>query len=162
MSEAGSRRDPASDQPAAADQGREGGSAAPQYIGLHRVEVQGDTIHIVFLGPYKPEEARQVLTLADGLYRRYGGVYLLADVRRNGPPGPETRRMIATWPYLGSYVAALYGASTAVRVMTTLMLSAQRLIRSPQPIITELFEREDQARAWLAEQRQKQTRSRAG
>lgn len=155
MSDAGARSGPAPSATQPTPKEPRPALEVPSRIGPHELSLTGSILHIRFAGPYLPDEARQVLSLADQLYRIYGGAYLLADVSRNPPPPPETRRTIAKWPYLGAYVAALYGATAAVRVITTLMISAQRLLRANQPIITELFNTEAEARAWLAEQRQR-------
>ena len=155
MSDAGARSGPAPSATQPAPKEPRPAIDVPSHIGPHEVSLHGSLLHIRFASAYLPDEARQVLSLADQLYRTYGGAYLLADVSRNPPPPPETRRVIAKWPYLGSYVAALYGATAPVRVMTTLMISAQRLLRVHQPIITDLFDREEDARAWLEEQRRR-------
>lgn len=128
-------------------------AAAPSFVGPHEVRLEGDLLCVRFVGPYLPDEARQILTLGDQLYRQHGGCYMLADARLGHAPGPETRRVIAMWPYLGTYVAAVHGAGTGLRALTTLMVGAQRLLRVRQPIRTELFEGEAEARAWLLEQR---------
>lgn len=155
MSDAGARSGPAPSATQPAPDEPRPALKVPSHIGPHAVSQHGSLLHVRFAGPYLPEQAQQILSLADQLYRAYGGAYLLADVSRNPPPPPETRRVIARWPYLGRYVAALYGANAAIRVMTTLMLSAQRLLRVHQPIISELFDREEDARAWLEEQRRR-------
>ena len=153
MSDAGSRSRPVAEGPREQVSRPQPEPTIPSQIGPHQVHVQDDLLFIRFIGPYLPEEARQVLALADQMYRTYGGCYMLADVRQGGPPGPETRRVIGTWPYLGTYVAALFGVNSAIRVLTTLLVGAQRLLGTRQPIRTELFDHEDEARAWLLEQR---------
>lgn len=107
-------------------------------IGSHEVEIEGDVMHVRFRGPYRPDDAREILTLSDQIFREHGTMFSLADLAYAQQPGPETRRVLATWPYLGEYVGIMYGASVAHRAVIRLVASAHRLLRparTPTPLI---------------------------
>lgn len=99
-------------------------------IGPHQIEVQGDLLRARQCGPYLPAEAREFLELSDQIYRQHGSLYTLTDVTQAQTPGPETRRILATWPYLGDYVSVMYGVklSLAHRAIMQLADSAYRLL----------------------------------
>lgn len=130
-----------------------GGPERPIQVGGHAAWLEGDILGVRFVGPYLPEEARQILSLADQIYREHGRVFLLADVSQSVPPGPETRRIIGTWSYLGRYAAVAFGANLAIRTIFRLVVSAQSALGYRSPILTHIAASEAEARTWIAEQR---------
>jgi hypothetical protein len=105
-------------------------------IGPHEVIIEGDLLVLRFVGPYLPDEAKQILTLTDQVFRKQGSVYYVANVTRGDMLGPQTRRVLATWQYLGQYTAVMVGTSLAQRAVLALVSSAQRLLSSkPSPFI---------------------------
>ncbi|MBL9008752.1 MAG: hypothetical protein JNJ46_31120 [Myxococcales bacterium] len=122
-------------------------------IGPHQVQVDGEAIFVSFSGPYLPDEARQLLTLADGLYRKYGAVVLVADVSQLGSMGAETRRVVGTWPFLGIYQTIVYNATKPLRILLDLMSAARRLLGLKNPVQLQLVATHREAVSWLAEQR---------
>jgi hypothetical protein len=99
-------------------------------IGPHEVDVEGDVMHVHMRGPYLPDEARQFLRLSDQIFREHGTMYSLANMAGAPTPSPETRRVLATWEFLGDYVSVMYGVGTVQRAILSLILSAQRLLGS--------------------------------
>lgn len=128
----------------------------PSQINRHEVRLEGDILRVRFVGPYLPDEASRILTLADEIFRRHGRVFLLADVAASGPPGPETRRVIGTWNFLGRYAAVAFGASLAVRTVFHLVVGAQRALGHTSPMLTHISTAEPEARAWIDAQRRQQ------
>jgi hypothetical protein len=122
-------------------------------IGLHEVEIEGDIMHVRLGGPYLPEEARQFMTLSDQIFREHGSIYSLADLASAQPPGPETRRVLATWPYLGEYVSVMYGANLVQRAILQLLSSAKRLLSSTPTPLVQLCATESEARQFIADHR---------
>lgn len=125
----------------------------PQQLGHHPMQIEGDVVFVRFQGPYAPAEARQLLLLADEIYRRHGLMFLLADITSAVPPSAETRRIIAECKPVGRYQAALFGGSIALVAATRLMMTAQRLLGRGLTIEFHLLQTEAEARAWIAEQR---------
>lgn len=99
-------------------------------IGRHLVGFEEELLVVRLVGPYLPEAATQLLQLVDQQFREHGRVFLVVDVSESDLPGPETRRVIASWPYLGRYVAVMFGLGTLSRAATQLILSAQRVLGS--------------------------------
>ncbi|HNN90885.1 MAG TPA: hypothetical protein PKI03_01400 [Pseudomonadota bacterium] len=99
-------------------------------IGPHQIEIQGDLMRVRPCGPYLPAEAREFLELSDSIYRQHGSLYTLSDMTQAETPGPETRRILATWPYLGDYVSIMYGTKLNLvqRAMLQLVESAYRIL----------------------------------
>ena len=99
-------------------------------IGRHLVCFEEELLVVRLVGPYLPEAATQLLQLVDQQFREHGRVFLVVDVSESDLPGPETRRVVASWPYLGRYVAVMFGLGTLSRAATQLILSAQRVLGS--------------------------------
>ncbi len=132
-------------------------SQFPQQIGSHAVSVDEDVMVVRYQGEYLAEDARQILTLADQIYSAHGRVFLLADVTHTNMAGPETRRIVATWNYLGNYHSVVFGASLAIRTIIQLMMAAQRTLGSGPPFVATVKATEAEARAWVEEERRKLT-----
>ncbi len=132
--------------------------ARPQ-VGPHDVEIEHNVMHIRFRGPYVVDEARQFLQLCDELFRTHGAVYILTDVKNTAPPGPETRRILATWPYLGEYVSAIYGVGAVQRAVMLLTASVHRLlgVTTTAPLY-RMFATEAEARQFIDQHRSRQSK----
>ena len=121
-------------------------------IGRHLTRVEGDTLCIKVIGLYSPDEARQVMTIADTHFEQYGTSYLLSDMTESSPPPLETRRLIASWPLRGRYGASGYGMSRPIRVLMQPMVASRRLL-GRQQVDVYVAESEADARRWIAEHR---------
>ena len=120
------------------------------HIGPNQVQIDGCILHVRLIGPYLAEHARDVLTLADRIYREQGMVFMLLNLAESIPPGPETRKVLATWPVAGRYAVLTYGAGILQRTAMQLILSANRVLsRSLAPDVL-FFSSESAARAWIA------------
>ena len=105
------------------------------------------------MGPFVPEAATQLLQLADQQFREHGRVFLFVDVSESDLPGPETRRVMASWPYLGRYVAVMFGLGALSRAATQLILSAQRVLGGPVRPVVHFCSSEFAAHALLSKLR---------
>ncbi len=120
------------------------------YIGRNQAQLNGKVLHLKLIGPYLAEPAREILTLADRIYREQGMLFMLLDVSQSIPPTPEVRKLVATWPVAGRYAVLTYGAGILHRTAMLLILSANRLLsRSLAPDVL-FFSSEAAARAWIA------------
>lgn len=128
-------------------------------IGPHEIEIEGDVMRVRPVGPYLPDEAREFLTLSDEIYRKHGSMFSLADLGRAEPPGPETRRILVTWPYLGEYVSVMYGASMAQRAIMRLISGAHRLIGSKTAPRVEICASEAEALQCIETYRRRRVRA---
>ena len=119
-------------------------------IGPNQVQIDGRILHVKLVGPYLAEHARDVLTLADRIYREQGMVFMLLNLAESIPPGPETRKLLATWPVAGPYPVVIYGAGMLQRAALQLVLSAMRLLARGAIPEVHVFSSEAAARAWIA------------
>lgn len=124
-------------------------------IGPHEIEVDRDVVHVRFGSPYLPEDARQLMTLSDQIFREYGSMFWISDLSHGQMPGPETRRVVATWPCLGEYVSVAYGAGLMSRTMIQLIISANRLLGSASTMRVEVCATEPEARQLIAQLRRR-------
>ena len=122
-------------------------------IGRHQIWVEQDVVRAHIIGPILPDAATQLLQLADQQFREHGRVFLFVDVGDSDLPGPETRRVIASWPYLGRYVAVMFGLGTLSRAATQLILSAQRVLGGPVRPTVHFCSSESEAHAMLVKLR---------
>jgi hypothetical protein len=125
-------------------------------IGQHEVEIEG-VMHVRLGGPYLPEEAREFLSLSDEIYRKHGSMFTLADLAQADPPGPETRRILVTWHYLGEYVSVMYGASVTQRAILRLIAGAHRLLGAKTTPRIEICSTEAEARLFIEQYRRRNT-----
>jgi len=122
-------------------------------IGRHQVLIEQDVLWARIIGPFLPDAATQLLQLVDQQFREHGRVFLVVDVSESDLPGPETRRVVASWPYLGRYVAVMFGLGTLSRAATQLILSAQRVLGGPVRPDVHFCRSESEARALLGKLR---------
>jgi hypothetical protein len=118
-------------------------------IGRHQVLIEQDVLWARIIGPFLPDAATQLLQLVDQQFREHGRVFLVVDVSESDLPGPETRRVVASWPYLGRYVAVMFGLGTLSRAATQLILSAQRVLGGPVRPDVHFCSSESEAHALL-------------
>ena len=119
-------------------------------IGPNQAQIAGKVLHLKLIGPYQVEFAREIMTLADRIYRERGMVFMLLDVSEAIPPGPDGRKLVATWPVAGPYPMLIYGASVLKRAAMQLISSASRLISRGAALQVHFFASEAAARAWIA------------
>jgi hypothetical protein len=120
------------------------------HIGPNQVQITGKVLHVKLIGPFLVEHARELLALPDRIYREQGMVFLLVDLAESIPPGPEARKLLATWPVAGPYPVVIYGAGVLQRAALQLVLSAMRLLARGSIPEVHVFPTESAARAWIA------------
>lgn len=120
-------------------------------IGHHRVEVDGDTIHIVLKGDCSPEEITEVLRVIDGTGSGKSRCYVLADVSALTKASPETRRIAGQWAGVGRIAGtAIIGATALTRTLVVLVSRASIFLsRTPKIGDTYFCDTEAEARRWL-------------
>jgi hypothetical protein len=124
----------------------------PEQIGPHLTRLEGDTLCVKLIGVYSAVEALQILTIHDALHARYGRTYSLCDLSEVLPPPPETRQLIASWPFRGIYAMSAYGLTRPIRAIMQLMVAARRMLSRPA-LEVHAAEDEASARRWIAEHR---------
>ena len=127
---------------------------ARHHIGPHEVFSEGDILRVRFNGGYAPEEARQIMSLVDQLFRAHGAVYMIGDLTASALPGAETRRVLATWPYQLGYVAVMIGTNLAQRAFMQLIISAERMLNKSPKLLLQVCATEADALAFIAQHRQ--------
>lgn len=130
---------------------------ARHHIGSHEVFSEGDILHVQFRGVYAPEDARQIMSLGDRVFRDHGAVYLIGDLSASALPGAETRRVLATWPYQLGYVGVMIGTNLAQRAFLQLIVSAERLLNKSPKLLIHICATEADALAFIAQHRQQHT-----
>ncbi|WP_437568204.1 MULTISPECIES: STAS/SEC14 domain-containing protein [unclassified Sorangium] len=104
-------------------------------------------------GDLSDDMAREIAAACKGLSDSGREVLVLSDTRRIGTILPSARKVMASEMRAVRFDAiALFGASFAVRVVSTLAAkSVQILTQQSYPV--QFFETEAEARAWLLAQR---------
>ncbi|WP_437314795.1 STAS/SEC14 domain-containing protein [Sorangium sp. So ce385] len=104
-------------------------------------------------GDLSDDMAREIAAACKGLSDSGREVLVLSDTRRIGTISPSARKVMASEMRAVRFDAiALFGASFAVRVVSTLAAkSVQILTQQSYPV--QFFETEAEARAWLLAQR---------
>lgn len=100
-------------------------------IGAHQIRFEApDTVRFVGVGFFTPAEARKYLDTIYDMSDRHGNLYLLLDCERatSGMP-PEARKILTNVPRpYPFYGIAGYNASFSMRVITTTVIKAGRLL----------------------------------
>ena len=133
---------------------------ARHLVGSHEVFSEGDILWVRFRGVYAPEEARQIMSLVDQLFRAHGAVYMIGDLSASALPGAETRRVLATWPYQLGYVAVMIGTNLAQRAFLQLIISAERMLNKSPKLLLQLCATEADALAFVTQHRQQHSAKR--
>lgn len=124
-------------------------------VGPHRYRIEPpDVVHVKLDGDVELEHIRilyaSVTELPDP-----SRAYLLRDARRVGEIKPQARAHIARSGRAKDVLAVVnYGSSFHARVLLTMVLKAVRVFRPSAPRLL-FFETEEQARAWIASDREK-------
>jgi hypothetical protein len=127
------------------------------FIGRHRLEVVDDVVLWVAHGPCDVDDLRQVIAVGEELAARYGRYYSLIDAREGITITPAARRYSAEWERArgGSKAyTVIFGASTFLRTLVTLINRAAELILSRSPEIV-FVATEAEARAHIAADRKR-------
>lgn len=119
------------------------------------MQVQGDLIRIRFQGPLLPEDAQQITELVDRAGSEPGRhVFFIADLRDSGPPGPEARRVFASWRLQSHFFTVYFGAVLQQQAFAALVESAMHTLGG-KATRGRFVETEAQALAAVEEERQR-------
>jgi hypothetical protein len=121
-------------------------------LGTHTLTQDGEQLRLWFHGPLTLPQAQQLRARIEEL-TRVGRCFMLVDMSELTTMEPDARRFLSDWGRASDMHisgAALFGTSFAMRAMTTLILSAIRVLGQRE--IHVVFVRDEaEARAWLAE-----------
>lgn len=120
------------------------------------MEVEGDLILMRVRGMITLDDMKGFLALQARVRRQYGSVFVLYDSRENTGLHPAARKYATDHTTLDTRAdaAASFGASFALRVLVNMLTRAQEALRR-EGTRTMLFDTEVQARAYLAQERQR-------
>jgi hypothetical protein len=124
-------------------------------IGPHRIEIEGDLVVCRNQGLFTLEHMQQICVLFSELLEKNGRLFTITDASRGGDFDAAARRYAAEWSRDHQLAGTVvFGTSRIARVTISLMIRAIALLtRRPRPLV--FVENEQQARAWVAEQREK-------
>lgn len=127
----------------------------PRPFGKHELYHESDLVISRVKGVVTLADVQQLLSCFDEVLARHGHALLLADNAQFTSIDADARRLGARWatgkPVLGM---ATYNAGLAARTLLTLIMKGINLV-SPRPLPFAFVKTESEARAWLAEQRQR-------
>ncbi|EYF08183.1 hypothetical protein [Chondromyces apiculatus] len=99
-------------------------------VGAHLVTLEAhDLLKFSLHGPLSPQEARQMFDLEREVVTRVGYVFILADVSKLGELSSATRKTMRSLEGLSLRCVAIYGASFQARLLISMALLAQKLLR---------------------------------
>ena len=106
-----------------------------------------------FIGDVSEPEMRRLLQ--EQLAYLAGAQYtlMLVDMSRTGSVAPGARKAGAEKPPVPVFGTAIFGASFPIRAIAILVTTAGTLFSKANDSPVRFFEKEDAARAWLAERR---------
>ncbi len=120
-------------------------------------------MHAVFRGPLTLADAEGLRDHVNEVLRAQGRCYMLVDMAGMTGMEPAARRAIGDWGRTAEQQvsgAAMYGTSFAMRVLTTLVLNAIRVL-GRRDIVAFFARDEAEARAWLDRRRRQVARDEA-
>ena len=132
-----------------------GDLSAPIFCGPHRVCTDGNLLIVQFIGAISISDFRQLREQAELLTRKYGGIYMIADLEKSTGMPQEVRRAAVDWMREGKiYGVANVRANRANIALSTLLSNALRLLSRLHAQLT-FVATEEEARAWIAETERK-------
>lgn len=139
-------------------------SAARSYvvqIGVHRLEVDDDTIMIRAEHEVTLEDARRSHEVAKRVYAEHGYLYQIIDATRGRAPSPEVRKRMAETSKDIECTVVIINAGALMRAAATLLLGALYAISGrKRPIV--FVKNEIEARAWIENHRAERARRHLG
>ena len=125
------------------------------HVGGTEIRIEGDLLFARTRGALVPEAATLIVELYQQMIKERGRYFLLADMSETGEVPPALRRQVVVGTRAHPPVAAaFYGGSLATRAMNALLMSALNLL-SGRRLNLASFSSEEQARQWLAAERQR-------
>lgn len=115
----------------------------------------GDLLVVRAHGLLQTKAAQEVLEAMQRIRQQYGHCFVLVDLQDAGGIPAGLRRYLAQQlADCPPTAAAFFGANLWVRAANELMISAFKLL-AKKPVNVKRFETDAQARAWLADERDK-------
>ena len=126
-------------------------------IGPHTVEIEGDCMLVRLHGPFTLEQIQKWCDLADRVIETHGQLFTISDFSAGGSFPAATRHHISYWPNVVAIRGSvIFGTSLMTSVVFSMIARATALVRKHTPP-TAALKTESEARAWVAELRQKPT-----
>jgi hypothetical protein len=143
------------------DEHAEGGDAG--HIGAHRFwHEPPDTLVFCVNGDVREGDVEAYLREMERFAQGKSYIFTMSDVTRMGSMSPEARK-VAARPYPKEVRGmAVYGASFGQRVFIMLLSKAFSVLSKAPSTPLGMFETEEEARAWIREQRAAIERSSKG
>ncbi len=127
----------------------------PRPYGKHELYIESDILVSIVKGVVTLSDVKQLIVCFEEVLSRHGRALLLADNAQFTSIDADARRLGALWaagkPVLG---LATYNAGFAARTLLSLVMKGINLL-NPNPLPFVFVKSESEARAWLAEQRQR-------
>ncbi|MBZ4415645.1 STAS/SEC14 domain-containing protein [Myxococcus sp. RHST-1-4] len=93
--------------------------------------------------------------LAQELKKTHPTLYLISDTRQGTGMAPDVRKLLGENPDLMPYAGSvLFGSSFAMRTMVNMMVRAGELLGRTAKHKFAMVATEEEAKAWVAEQRE--------
>lgn len=124
-------------------------------IGAHEVHVDRDLIRVTFHGVLLPEDAQQITELVDRVGSGQGNRALfIANLKDAGPPGPEARRVFASWRPQCHFFTVYFGAVLQQQTFASLIEATMHTLGG-KATRGRFVASEEEALAAVAEERQR-------
>lgn len=125
-------------------------------LGPHKMWFEEpDTVRLVTVGAYDMKLMEESNALVRELKQRYPTLYLISDTRQGTGMTAEVRKALGENPDLMPYVGSvMFGSSFAMRTMVNMMIRAQELMGIKGSIAFAMVATEEEAKAWVVEQRE--------
>lgn len=123
-------------------------------LGAHRVQVDGDSVYIVANGLFTMADMHETLALFARVKAQHGQLFAVYDAREATGIEPEARKYAAEQPKSNkpADLQIVITRSFALRILLTMVLRAQRLLRN-RIIVMYFVETPEEARALLHTER---------
>lgn len=124
-------------------------------LGPHKMWFEEpDTVRMVTVGAYDMKLLEESNALVRELQKNHPTLYLITDSRQGTGMTPDVRKLLGEKPDLMPYAGSvMYGSSFAMRTMVNMMMRAQQLLGVTADIKFAMVATEEEAKAWVAEQR---------
>ncbi|MBZ4415646.1 STAS/SEC14 domain-containing protein [Myxococcus sp. RHSTA-1-4] len=113
-----------------------------------------DTVRLVTVGAFDMKLMTEVNAVAEELRVHHPAIYLVSDMRQSSGLTPEVRKAIGESPDANPFAGmVIFGASFAVRTMANMMTRAAALLGRQGTKPFAMVDTEEEAKAWVAAQR---------
>jgi hypothetical protein len=125
-------------------------------LGPHKMWFEEpDTVRLVTVGVYDMKLLEESNALVRELKNRFPTLYLISDSRQGTGMSADVRKALGENPDLMPYAGSvMFGTSFAMRTMVNMMIRAQELLGVKGGIPFAMVATEEEAKAWVAAQRE--------